>query len=203
MARPCNPYDYYMSSASPVNQQPYSPVGSSRSPQSAQSATQRTIRIGHPTRVYPSSPNIDIRETTEHFYIVVEVPGLIHLESVAFTWLTEFNLAISGTVEHSFAGSGIADSASETEARYFIYEKNGSRDLVNVKHSSQQGDALDARKDMEITRSFYMNERKTGPFSRIIWLPTYADIQSISAVLEHGLLKISVAKLQASPTTKM
>jgi HSP20 family protein len=75
------------------------------------------------------------------------------------------------------------------------FEKN----VLTVRGSKPMGFELGSDKELRV----YMAERATGNFERAIGLPEFVDGENISAEFTHGVLVLTVPKVQAARAKKI
>jgi HSP20 family molecular chaperone IbpA len=140
------------------------------------------------------TPDSDIRETKIAYHIEIELAGLTDMKDILIQWMSSRTLMVEGKTRRtdlcrSHEGDGEAMWESDLQ---------GS-DVENETHESNNDDdggVLYRCPDTpeERTTRLMQSERKIGSWRRSFTLPIDADMKTVKAALDNGLLHISVFK---------
>lgn len=143
-------------------------------------------------------PRVDIVEGADAYHLTAELPG-VKKDDVQINVIDkERRLTISGTMRseyHVEGGSGSTEAASKTTG-----EKGGnnSKGIAAAPANTMiQGGTNSSGNKLKAQHRPIILERTFGSFSRTFVMPDAADLDSIKARFQDGLLKLNVAKKQA------
>lgn len=126
------------------------------------------------------SPNFDVHET-EHSYILEgELPGLHDKDALHLEFTDPQTLLVRGKIERSYQTPSLP-RVTDTEA--------------NGDNKNQTEDAKQQEKKQQQPR-YWISERSVGEFQRSFSFPTAVDVEKVKAGLEHGILKVTVPKVE-------
>ncbi|KAH8646281.1 hypothetical protein BX600DRAFT_477426 [Xylariales sp. PMI_506] len=124
----------------------------------------------HPFEQDVRTPHADIRETTEKYYIDIELPGLANMDGFSVKWTNPRTLLV--------------------EAQIMRPNIEGS-DLLSKNESSKGG--LD--KDLPGGVHFLARERRVGVFARAFHFSVEINQDEMQADMQYGLLRLVVPKV--------
>lgn len=124
------------------------------------------------------SPNFDVHETENCYILEGELPGLQNKDELHLEFMDPRTLVVRGRVDRSYR-SGQAPRLTDTE---------------------EEGDRPKSKEREEKPTSqqprYWVSERSVGEFQRSFSFPTPVDVDNVKAGLEHGLLKVTVPKME-------
>lgn len=121
------------------------------------------------------SPNFDVHETDNSYILEGEFPGLQNKEELHLEFMDQRTLLVRGRVERSHQ-TGQHPRVTDTN-------DEGNKLKGNGPAKSQQP-------------RYWVSERSVGEFQRSFSFPTPVDVDGVKAGLEHGLLRVTVPKLE-------
>jgi HSP20 family molecular chaperone IbpA len=147
---------------------------------------------------YVTSPKADLRETTNMYYLEVELPGIGGPRDIEIHWLDESTLQIKATIHKTNLEAVWCDDKPQQQA----IQAGGTDNKVDEMISSKEN-ILGQRRGRQgshvaSTMKFWLNERRTGVFMRNVCFAVAVDIDSVQARLSEGLLMIMVLKGDAA-----
>jgi len=152
------------------------------------------LRAWHPKAgppMYVYSPDVDLRETDNLFFLDVEAPGVSDKSTIKIHWASTPMLIIEGEIarpeiDQAAATASTVDQSGEAEdiSKSSVYAKDQQR-----QHSPSLYPEVDG---VRLT----VCERKIGHFIRTFNLPVDVDRHGLKARLDAGLLQIQIPKLQ-------
>lgn len=122
------------------------------------------------------SPNFDVHETENSYILEGEFPGLQNKDELHLEFIDPRTLLVRGRVERSYQ-TGQPPRVTDTE------DENKTKGREEKETKSQQP-------------RYWVSERSMGEFQRSFSFPTPVDVDSVKAGLEHGLLKVTVPKME-------
>lgn len=125
------------------------------------------------------SPNFDVHETENSYILEGELPGLQNKDELHLEFMDPQTLVVRGRVERSYQ-SGQPPRLTDTE------NEGGNR----LKNKEQE------EKPTSQQPRYWVSERSVGEFQRSFSFPTPVDVDNVKAGLEHGLLKVTVPKIE-------
>jgi len=144
------------------------------------------------------TPDSDIRETKIAYHIEIELAGLTNMKDILIQWMSSRTLLVEGKTRrmdlcrtHEGDGEAMWESDSQpSDVENEMHESNNDED----------GGVLYRCPDTpeERTTRLVQSERKIGAWRRSFTLPIDADMKTVKAALDNGLLHISVFKRQSS-----
>jgi len=154
---------------------------------------QALLNEKHATRHTTHSPDFDLRETAEAYYLEGEFAGVKNRDAIKLRWLDGHTLRVEGEIEKtnleqewsSAVGHGV--------------KKSGSRSGTELGHieeglfSQGKGNG-DYGGEKTVGFRSWLHERRTGMFIRTFNFPCSVDQDGIQARLSQGLLRILVPK---------
>lgn len=151
---------------------------------------------------YVTSPKADLRETTNMYYLEVELPGIGGPHDIETHWLDESTLQIKATIHKTNLEAMWCDDKSDDKPQQQTIYAGGTDNKVDKKISSKEN-ILGQRRGRQgshvaSTMKFWLNERKAGVFMRNVCFAVAVDIDSVQARLSEGLLMIMVPKKDAA-----
>ncbi|TGZ76471.1 HSP20-like chaperone, partial [Ascodesmis nigricans] len=119
------------------------------------------------------SPNFDVYETAEAYYLEGELPGLSDKNAIDIEFADDRNMMIRGRISRS---------APKTTSEQPVEEKRRSLNPTSVQEEQKE------------ERKIWLSERTFGAFQRSFSFPTPVDLDKTQATLEAGVLRIMVPK---------
>lgn len=142
---------------------------------------------------HPNYPDVDISDTTTHYYIDIEVPGIKKPEDISIKWTDSTGLVVSGNTTRS--------SRTEDDKRVSIGV--GSKTMPS-KGEGGRTDQMEPNGNGSLERSDYESaglppgliaaERRVGFFRREFLFPLEVEMEKMVAKLDAGLLSIELPK---------
>jgi len=137
------------------------------------------------------SPKVNMFENDKKYYVQVDLPGMTR-ENVKMELNEEDHLL-------TISGERISTEDRNKEQNK-EQEKNTSEDTNPTNESSHESKEVDAPKETaNENKKYSLKECSYGKFNRSISLPEDADLDTIQANMENGLLKITINKVKLSP----
>lgn len=140
------------------------------------------------------TPDADLRETSTHFYLDLEVPGVSDKSSIRIHWTSSRLLVVEGEIIRPKAeiSAPVGANGDAQDAK----QKSVDEDSVATKdqyphHESSLYPEVDG---MRLTAC----ERRIGHFIRYFSFPVDVDRSGMKARLEAGLLQMQLPKWQES-----
>lgn len=125
------------------------------------------------------SPNFDVHETEKAYILEGELPGLQDKKALHLEFTDPQTLLVRGRIERSHQ-VGQPPRVADAEDGDANKKEKGQE---NSESKSQQP-------------RYWVSERSVGEFQRSFSFPTPVDVDSVKAGLEHGILKVTVPKLE-------
>lgn len=138
------------------------------------------------------SPCFDVHETENSYILEGEFPGLQNKDELHLEFMDQRTLLVRGRTERSHQ-FGQPPRVTDTEDGADGNKSKGGADGTKSKGWE------DGTKDKETKPQqprYWVSERSVGEFQRSFSFPTPVDVDSVKAELEHGLLKITVPKME-------
>jgi HSP20 family molecular chaperone IbpA len=162
-----------------------------------------------PTSRRAFSPNFDVKETDHDYLLEGEVPGLADKSNISIVSPDDKTILIQGRIERSYHQSSDDQGRIEGDEQ----QKNitsGDKEQDN-KGGEQKNEQKSEQKDTSVQKhhqgqkkpKYWVTERSIGEFSRSFNFPTSIDAENTKAVLEHGLLKVTVPKMEKKTPRKI
>lgn len=124
------------------------------------------------------SPNFDVHETENCYILEGELPGLQNKDELHLEFTDPRTLVVRGHVDRSYQ-SGQLPRLTDTE---------GEGNMLKSKEREEKPTSQQPR--------YWVSERSVGEFQRSFSFPTSVDVDNVKAGLEHGLLKVTVPKME-------
>lgn len=134
------------------------------------------------------SPDFDLRETPDAYYLEGEFPGVKDCSAIKLQWIDQHTLQIMGVLETEHSREH--ESQAEGDARLGSLSSQEPIELLETRMA-------EASQSLASTR-VWLSERKTGSFTRSFSFPIAVDTDAIEATLIQGLLRITVPKIEKS-----
>ena len=144
--------------------------------------------------MYTYTPDADLRETSTHFYLDLEVPGVSDKSSIRIHWTSSRLLVIEGEINRPKAvtSAPVAANGNTQDAKQKINDKY---DVATEDPQTHHEPSLYPEVDgMRLTAC----ERKIGHYIRYFSFPVDVDRSGMKARLEAGLLQLRLPKWQES-----
>ena len=158
------------------------------------------------------SPNFDLRETPDAYFLEGEFPGVQDRSAIKLQWMDGHRLRIQGTIHKTDLkiewGVNVAENRpqdqDQPDSTQFGNDVNGQNETdfgeqVSVQDPEQRGGG-NSRISLERPAAVraWLNERRAGTFVRNFSFPVAVNTDAIQARLSQGLLKIMVPKTDRS-----
>lgn len=121
------------------------------------------------------SPNFDVHETENSYILEGEFPGLQNKDELHLEFMDQRTLLVRGRVERSY------QSGQPQRATDFEDDNKKGREEKETKPQQPR---------------YWVSERSVGEFQRSFSFPTPVDVDAVKAELEHGLLRVTVPKME-------
>lgn len=172
-----------------------SPMGSSMIPSSTSSA------------IETCTPKFDVAEHDKNYTLQGELPG-VPPENVNIEFTDPQTLVVSGHAErmHTEGDPSLAKgmieegSSSSSSSKKKIEGKSGKGES---KGESGGGKEIKGEMKDEGKTKYWLSERSFGEFSRVFSFPSSVDQDKVEAKFNHGVLDITVPKMEKKGTHKI
>lgn len=131
-------------------------------------------------------PRVDVRETTDNFFIDIELPGLEKKENLKVKWTSTRTLLIEATIERPQIGEPVRPETSSG------ISPSGSH--LETQSGAEKGEESSKREETKEAVHLTVKERHVGQIARAFDFPVDVDREALEAKLQSGLLRISVSK---------
>ncbi|KAF2258910.1 HSP20-like chaperone [Lojkania enalia] len=121
----------------------------------------------------PFSPDFDLRETTDAYFLEGEFPGISGRGAVKMQWLDGRTLRIEGRIQK--------------------LDLNEAGEVILVRGQERKEERENSQEKASALRT-WLNERRAGLFVRNFSFPAGLDIDRIQARLSQGLLRVMIPK---------
>ena len=145
-----------------------------------------------------TSPKADLRETTNMYYLEVELPGIGGPRDIEIHWLDESTLQIKATIHKTNLEAVWCDDKPRQQAIQAGVTDNKVDEMISSKENILGQRRGRQESHVASTMKFWLNERRTGVFMRNVCFAVAVDIDSVQARLSEGLLMIMVLKRDAA-----
>lgn len=145
------------------------------------------------------SPNFDVYETAEAYYLEGELPGLSDKNAIDIEFADDRNMMIRGRISRS-APKTTSEQPVEEKRRSLnptVEDTDDEDDLgYSVVHHEEKGKQVEksVQEEQKEERKIWLSERTFGAFQRSFSFPTPVDLDKTQATLEAGVLRIMVPK---------
>lgn len=169
----------------------------------------RNRRQPSPVRYF--SPNFDVREMNDSYYLDGELPG-VDQNNVEIEFSDPQTLMIKGRVEQNYDNLNITDETSQqaeeqsTETssnksyQPTVEDEDEANNSSSVAMPSVSADKAVAKETQKPAFKYRVSERSIGEFHRTFTFPTRVDQDAVRASLRNGILSLVVPK---EPALKM
>jgi len=147
------------------------------------------------------TPDSDVRETKLAYHIDLELPGVIDKKDILIQWMSPHTVLVEGKAMRPGLTRGReATGEAMWESDLVSDATKGSTDEASKNDNFKDGGACVRCADTaeERTMRLIHGERKIGAWRRYFTLPIDADMRTLKAGLQAGLLHISVFKKEGA-----
>jgi HSP20 family molecular chaperone IbpA len=153
------------------------------------------------------SPDFDLRETSDAYFLEGEFPGVSGRSAIKLQWLDGHTLRVEANIwkinlrdEWGSMAGDIYEQEEDDEVNTNQHATNqyATGNEVPIDHAARKGG--DAAKHDNVL--IWLNERREGLYTRSFHFPAAVDTDGTKARLVQGLLRIRVPKVhktQLSP----
>jgi HSP20 family molecular chaperone IbpA len=151
------------------------------------------------------SPDFDLRETSEAYFLEGEFPGISGGSAIKLQWLDERTLRVEGTIHKTDLktewGVDLAENRPQDQPESPQYghdvkdEDKRPGELVAVQGPEQRVDGAKTPATRPVTVKTWLNERRDGLCTRSFSFPAPVNIDAVQARLSRGVLRIMVPKV--------
>ncbi|KAK4452267.1 putative heat shock protein [Podospora aff. communis PSN243] len=148
------------------------------------------------------NPKFDITEHDKNYLLQGELPG-VPRENVVIEFTDPQTLVIRGHAKHERTEGDPSMAPKKIEAGKEpakIESGKGGETAV----AAQEGEKkVEKKEDAKPKAKYWLSERSYGEFSRVFSFPTAVDQDGVQAKLEHGVLNITVPKVEKKGAKKI
>jgi HSP20 family protein len=150
-----------------------------------------------PVSSQPFSPRFDIFETSGHYHLIGDLPGVQDKKSINLEFSdNERTLFIRGRVDRKPLLVPTPAGEKRRSLNPTVEETDDEDDVsvVSSSHSQKEEWVVEEKVEEQPQVKKWLSERAFGEFQRTFTFPSPVDLEKVSAKLENGLLEIVVPK---------
>lgn len=141
------------------------------------------------------SPNFDVHETDKAYILEGELPGLEDKRAIHLEFTDPQTLLVRGRIERSHQ-IGQPPRVTEAEDSETSKGKNQEEKAKSHEENGQENGGKQESGHKNQQPRYWVSERSVGEFQRSFSFPTPVDVDNVKAGLEHGILKVTVPKVE-------
>jgi HSP20 family molecular chaperone IbpA len=137
---------------------------------------------------YPA-PKADIRETLNHYYIDIELPGIEKRDEIKLKWINSQSLFLEAEKTSRAVVEGDDSKTAKPEVSKEVAAPESQETNQGIQNDHEQKEDKPHHPVHNLVR-----ERDLGKLKRAFNFSVSVDRESMSAKLHHGMLEITLAK---------
>jgi HSP20 family protein len=151
------------------------------------------------------NPRFDITEHEKNYLLQGELPG-VPPENVVIEFTDPQTMVIRGHAKHerTEGDPSMAPKKLEAGKEQGKIESGEAKQSETAMTEQKEGEKkAEKKEDAKPKAKYWLSERSYGEFSRVFSFPSAVDQDGVQAKLEHGVLSISVPKMEKKGTRKI